>query len=188
MIFFFFFLNHCNSNVGSFNVVPEVSETILNSFYSFFFILLFSSYCHNSIFQLTYLFFCLSYSATDSFCRILNFINFVICHCLFVLYFFPVLIIYVKCFLNFIHSVLGFWKAFAVITLNSFSGSFCLFPLHLLGLLDFYPVPSFAQYFSVFSFYLTYCVWVLRSPGYRVIVPLIFGLCPWWVRLVLWCV
>ena len=71
---------------------------------------------------------------------------------------------------------MGFWKAFAVITLNSFSGSFCLFPLHLLGLLDFYPVPSFAQYFSAFSFYLTFCVWGLLSPICRVIVPVGFGL------------
>ena len=47
-------------------------------------------------------------------------------------------------------------------------------------------IHTWPQYFSVFSFYLTYCVWVLISPGYRVIVPLIFGLCPWWVRLVLW--
>ena len=61
-----------------------------------------------------------------------------------------------------------------------------LFSLHLFGLVGFYLVPSFARYFSVFSFYLTYCVWVLPSPGYRVIVPLIFGLCPWWVRLILW--
>ena len=56
--------NSINSNVGAFNVVPEVYETVLNSF---FFILLLSNYFHHSIFQFTYLFFCLSYSATDSF-------------------------------------------------------------------------------------------------------------------------
>ena len=47
------------------NVVSEVSETVLISFYCFFFILLCFSYFHHSIFQLTYLF-CLSYSAIVS--------------------------------------------------------------------------------------------------------------------------
>ena len=51
-----------NSNVGAFNVVSEVSETVLNSFHSFFFILFCSSYFHYFIFQVTYPFFCLSYS------------------------------------------------------------------------------------------------------------------------------
>ena len=46
-----------NSNVGVFNIVPEVSETIPNSFHSFSFILLFNCYLHHSIFQLTYPFF-----------------------------------------------------------------------------------------------------------------------------------
>ena len=46
-----------NSNVGAFDIVPEVSETILSSFHSFYFILLFRSYFHHFIFQLT-----------DSFC------------------------------------------------------------------------------------------------------------------------
>ena len=56
--------NSINSNVGAFNVVPEVYETVLNSF---FFVLFLSNYFHHSIFQFTYLFFCLSYSAIDSF-------------------------------------------------------------------------------------------------------------------------
>ena len=34
-LFLFFFWDPCNSNIGSFNVVPEVSETVLNSFHSF---------------------------------------------------------------------------------------------------------------------------------------------------------
>ena len=53
----------------------------------------------------------------------------------------------------------------------------CLFLLNLFGLVSFCLVPSFAQHFSVFSFFLTYCVWGLFSPGYRVMV-LLFGLCP----------
>ena len=41
---FLFFWDPYNSNVGTFDIVPEVSETILSSFHSFYFILLFRSY------------------------------------------------------------------------------------------------------------------------------------------------
>ena len=67
---FFFFSSSgtppYNLNVCAFNVVSDVSETV-HSFHSFFFILLCGSYFHHSILQLTYPFFCLSYSAIDSF-------------------------------------------------------------------------------------------------------------------------
>ena len=43
-VFLFFFWDPYNFNVGVFNVVSEVSETVLNSFHSFFFILLCGSY------------------------------------------------------------------------------------------------------------------------------------------------
>ena len=36
--FLFFFWDPYNSNIDVFNAVPEVSETVLNSFHSFFFI------------------------------------------------------------------------------------------------------------------------------------------------------
>ena len=45
-LFLFFFWDPYISNVGTFKVVPEVSEIVLNSFHSFFFILLCSSYFH----------------------------------------------------------------------------------------------------------------------------------------------
>ena len=67
LFIFFFFWDPYNSNVGAFNVVPEVSETVLNSLHSFFFILFCGSEFHHSFFQVTYLFFCLSYSVIDSF-------------------------------------------------------------------------------------------------------------------------
>ena len=35
-----FFWDPCNSNVGTFDIVPEVSESVLSSFHSFYFILL----------------------------------------------------------------------------------------------------------------------------------------------------
>ena len=66
-LFLFFFWDRCNSNVGVFNVVPEVSETVLNSFHYSFFILLLGSSFHYCILQVTYPFFCLSYFAIDSF-------------------------------------------------------------------------------------------------------------------------
>ena len=64
---FLFFWDPYNSNVGAFNVVLGVSETVLNSFHSFFFILLCGSYFQYFNFQVTYPLFCLSYSALDSF-------------------------------------------------------------------------------------------------------------------------
>ena len=66
-LFLFFFRDSYNSNVGAFDMVPEVSEAVLSSFHSFYFIMLFRSYFHHFIFQLTDLFFCFRYSAIDSF-------------------------------------------------------------------------------------------------------------------------
>ena len=60
-LFLLFFWDPYNSNVGVFDIVPEVSETILSSFPSFYFILLFRSYFHPFIFQFTDSFFCFRY-------------------------------------------------------------------------------------------------------------------------------
>ena len=38
--------------------------------------------------------------------------------------------------------------------------------------------------FSVFSFCLTYFVWGLLFAGCRFVVPVVFGVCPQWLRLV----
>ena len=66
-IMLFFFWYPYNLNIGAFDIVPEVSETVLSSFHSFYFILLFKSYFHHFIFQLTDSFFCFRYAALDSF-------------------------------------------------------------------------------------------------------------------------
>ena len=66
-LFLFYFWDPYNSNVGVFDIVPDVPETILSSFHSFYFILLFRSYFHLFIFQLSDPFFCFRYSAIDSF-------------------------------------------------------------------------------------------------------------------------
>ena len=53
-LFLFFFWDSYNSNIDVFGVVPEVSETVLISLHSFFFILFHDSDFHHFIFQLTY--------------------------------------------------------------------------------------------------------------------------------------
>ena len=63
----FSFWDPYNANVGAFNVVPEVSKAVLISFHSFFFILFHDSEFHHFVLQVTYPFFCLSYSAIESF-------------------------------------------------------------------------------------------------------------------------
>ena len=55
-------------------------------------------------------------------------------------------------------------------------------------LVGFYLVPSSAVCFSVFSFCLTYCVWGLLFTGCMFVVPIVFGVCPQWLRLVQWVV
>ena len=64
----------------------------------------------------------------------------------------------------------------------------CLFPLHLFGLVGFCLAPSPIVCFSVFSFCITYCVWGLLFTGCMFIVPVVFGICPQWLRLVQWVV
>ena len=49
-LFLFFFWDPYNLNVDAFDIVPGVSETILSSFHSFYFILLFRRYFHHFIF------------------------------------------------------------------------------------------------------------------------------------------
>ena len=58
----FFFWHIYDWNVGVFNIVPDVSEVVLISFNSFFFLPLCFFYFQHSIFHLTYPIFCLSYS------------------------------------------------------------------------------------------------------------------------------
>ena len=50
LVFLFFFWNPYNSNIGVFDIVPEVSETVISCFHSFYFILLFRSYLHHFTF------------------------------------------------------------------------------------------------------------------------------------------
>ena len=119
-LFLFFFWDPYNSNVGAFDIVPEVSETILSSFHSFYFILLFWSCFHHFVFQLTD-----PFSDSDTLLLIPSrvFLNLVI-----------VLFVSVCWFLNstrglFIDSCIfsmsfsKFLIIFTIIILNSFSGN-----------------------------------------------------------------
>jgi len=65
-LFVFFFWDSYDSNVGAFNIVPDVSEVVLISFNSFFFFPVCFIYFHHSIFHLTFPVFCLSYSTVGS--------------------------------------------------------------------------------------------------------------------------
>ena len=58
----FLFWDSYDSNVGAFNIVPEVYEVALISFNAFFFFPLCFINFHHSIFHLTYPIFCVSYS------------------------------------------------------------------------------------------------------------------------------
>ena len=66
-LFLVFFWDPYYSNVTVFDIVPEVSETILSCFHPFDFILCFRSYFNHFIFQLIDSFFCFRYSAIESF-------------------------------------------------------------------------------------------------------------------------
>ena len=63
----FSFWDPYNANAGVFTVVPEASQSGIHCFHSFFYILFCGSDFHHAVLQVTYLFFCLSYSAPDSF-------------------------------------------------------------------------------------------------------------------------
>ena len=115
----FFFWDPYNSNVVAFNVVPEVSETVLNSFHSFFFFLLCSSYFHSFIFQITYP------SSVSVILLLILSRGFLFS---FIVLFIIVCLLFSSCrsLLNFycIFSILfpRFWIIFTITTLISFSG------------------------------------------------------------------
>ena len=65
-LFFFFFWKPIIQMLVHL-MLSQRSLRLLDSFHSFLFILLYSTYFHYFIFQVTYPFFCLCYSALDSF-------------------------------------------------------------------------------------------------------------------------
>ena len=87
-LFVFFFWNSYDSNIGAFNIVPEVSEIVLISFNSFFFFPLCFIYFYHSIFYLTNPIFCLHYSTVGSLQSAFNIIYCIIHYILTLFYFF----------------------------------------------------------------------------------------------------
>ena len=153
--FFLIFWNPYVSNVNTFNVVLEVSETILISFYFLFFILLCFSYFYHSFFQLTYPLFCFNYSVIlPSNVFLISVMVLFIAHCL--------LFISTRLLNIFVSSwsvtpvylsVLPFY--FYQLYPHYFELSFRwrLFPLHLFGLVYFHLVASSAACFYASSFF-----------------------------------
>ena len=148
--------------VNAFNVVPEVSETVLNSFFSFFF--LYSA--PQQLFPLFYLPAHLSIILLliPSSVFFISFIVLFISVCLFfgssrsVKHFLYPLS---PCLHSFFFQERS-WMIFTIITLNSFSGRLPVSSSFSCSCrLDFYLVPSSAAYFFVISFYLTdlLCLW-----------------------------
>ena len=125
------------------------------SFHSFFFILFCGSEFHHSAFQVTYPFFCLSYSAIDSFQRIL--ISFIV---LFIIVCLPFRscrsLLEVSCIFSILFP--RFWIIFTIIPLNSFQVD-CLSPLHLVVFLGFYLFPSSGTYFYAVILSTFLCLW-----------------------------
>ena len=120
-LFLFFFWDPYNSNVCAFAIVSEVSETILSSFHSFYFI------CSPEVISTILSSSSLICSASDSFQNIFNFSNCVVSVCLF-FNSSRSLLIYSCIFSILFSRFLIIFILFQVI---------CLFPLHLFGLLCF---------------------------------------------------
>ena len=77
-LFVFFFWDSYNLNVGVFNIVPEVSEIVFNSFNSVFLFCLCFIYFYHSIFHLIYPSFCLCYSTVGPLQSVSSFSNYIV--------------------------------------------------------------------------------------------------------------
>lgn len=153
-----------------FNVVLRSLRLLSLLSIPFFFFLLLSSYFYN-LFQLTYPFFGLSYSTTDSFLSMFHFCYCVVHHCLFfsssrfLLNIFSIISIHDSILLP------RSWTTFIITTLNSFSDSLPI-SFHLIWYCRFLPW-SFACYISFLSQWPLFIVFLLL---------LLSGI--WWVKFV----
>ena len=156
-LFVFFSWDSYNSNVGMFNIVPEVSDFFL---ISFIYLFIYFTFCFHSIFCLTYPIFCLLYSTIVSLQSVFYLIYWVL-----------TLIssrslLKISCILSILVSRLficnsilfsRFWIIFTIIILNYFQVDSLSLPL-LFGLVAIFPVPLPDEYFSAFSSCLYCCV------------------------------
>ena len=146
-----------NLNVGAFDTVPEVSQTIISSYHYFHFILLFRSCFHHFIFQHTDSFFCFRYSAIDFFQSIFNFSNCVLCLCMLIFNSSRSLLLIDACICSILFS--RFLIIFTIIILNSFSGSLPIFSSFIQTCVFLVCSFIYAVFLCLFIFFfLTYCV------------------------------
>ena len=131
-LFVFFFWDSYDSNVGVFNIVPEVSEIVLISFNSFFFFPLCFIYFYHSIFYLTYPIFCLCYSTVASLQSVFDLIYCII-HYILTLFISSRSLLNLSCIFSILVSRLficnsnlfsRFWIIFTIIIRNALSGRF----------------------------------------------------------------
>lgn len=143
---FLSFQDPCDLNAGVFNDVPEVSETVLIYFDSFFFILL------NSSFDLIFSSASVTLLSVPSGASFTSVLAFLIIVCLL---FSSSRSLYISGIFSTRASVvfLGFRISFTVVALWTLFRVFCLFPLHLSGLVGFYIAPSSVSYFLSLSLF-----------------------------------
>ena len=136
--------------------MPEVSETILFSFYSLFFILLCFSYFYHFFFQLTYPLFCFNYSVfiPSNIFLILVIVLFIV-DCLF--FNSPSFLLNIYCIFSICVSILllRFWIIFTIITLFFFSDRSAISSTFICSY-GFLSCPLVCIYFPVISFCLTF--------------------------------
>ena len=131
-LFFFFPWGPCKLNVDVFNIVPNASEAVLNSFHYFPFILLFRSYLHHSISSSLFcssasviLLFVLSNPRVFLILVIVLFISI----CLIFISSMLLVIVLTMLSVSYISSILfsSFQSIFTIIILNSLSGRWIIF-------------------------------------------------------------
>ena len=164
----------CNSNVGEFNVVPQVSRlsSILFSVFSLFcsLVVISTILSSRSFIRSSASVILLLIPSREFLISLI--VLFIIVYLLFIS---SISLLNVSCIFSILFPRLCI--ICTIITLNSFSGRLPI-SSHLLVLVGFCLAPSSAVCFSVFSFCLTYCVWGLLYTGCRFLLTIIFHVCP----------
>ena len=185
---FVFFSDSCDSNVGTFNIVPEVSEVVLitcNSFFlsaSFISTILFSTSLSYLLPQLFYCWFPSEWfwSQLLHYSLLINCSLFILgASQTFLASSQSLSLIYLSvtpfCFQDFGSPLLSlFWVLFQVDS---------LFPPLLFDFVGIYHVPLPVEYFSAFSFCSDCSVWCGLSLSWKFVVPFYCEGCSLWVGL-----
>lgn len=154
------------------------SESVLITLFIYIFILFHSRDFYYSVFRVTYPFFCLSFSAIDSFQCIFHFSYYIVQFCLYVLQFSLVFVNHnldmgLYYFSEILYHLYEHYSKFFFRQIASILST----QLFLQIFFFFYLAPLFASDFSVVSFFLNYCVCGLLSRGCRIVFLLATGVC-----------